>query len=316
MLVTLSVGAHTRRLWIVERRAGFSMKNVGRKAVKKAPKLQVIAGRVASKKAVALRAAKKLAQSDEAGELTPYQQEALIIKYRIKARKLGRSILRRWHSRMDLDEVDSLVDLSLCEAVKRFNPHKGASFMTFLFYHLKGNLVRAVTSAAAASSLPVRLADFGDLFVDEDSAAASHVQSMNAAEIAEAVTSQDAPQPDEALWRKQLTDCSSSACEKLDALEREIIKRIFVHEQQIIDIATALGYSRCHISRVKKKALDTLHDELSVVMNHDDYARLVQEESDDSDSIRERIAGRKEIHRRRPRAHTRREAEVTTAEAA
>jgi RNA polymerase sigma factor (sigma-70 family) len=292
------------------------MKIVSRKAAKKAPKLKVIAGRATDKDAVAVIAAKRLAQSEEAGELSPLQQEALIIKYRIKARKLGRSILRRWHSRMDLDEVDSIVDLSLCEAVKRFNPDKGASFMTFLFYNLKGNLVRAVASAAASSSLPVRLADMGEVFVDESEAHTSNTQSINAAEIAEAVTSQDAPLPDEALWRKQLTDCSSLACEKLDALEREIIKRIFVHEQQIIDIATALGYSRCHISRVKKKALDTLHDELSMVMNRDDYARLTQEESEDSDTIRERISGRKEIHRRRPRANTRHEAEVAPAQAA
>ncbi len=71
------------------------MKNVSRKAAKKAPKLKVIAGQVASKKAVALRIAKKLAHSKELGELSPLQQEALIFKYRIKARKLGRSILRR-----------------------------------------------------------------------------------------------------------------------------------------------------------------------------------------------------------------------------
>ncbi len=292
------------------------MKNVSRKAAKKAPKLKVIAGQVASKKAVALRIAKKLAHSKELGELSPLQQEALIFKYRIKARKLGRSILRRWHSRMDLDEVDSLVDLSLCEAVKRFNPDKGASFMTFLFYHLKGNLVRAVTAAAASTALPVRLAELGEAFADEAETASLAAQPMNAAEIAEAVTSQDAPLPDEALWRKQLSDCSANACEKLDALEREIIKRIFVHEQQIIDIATALGYSRCHISRVKKKALDTLHDELSLVMNQDDYARLAHAEREESDDIQARVAGRKEIHRRRPRGSTRREAELARAEAA
>jgi len=188
--------------------------------------------------------------------------------------------------------------------------------MTFLFYHLKGNLVRAVTAAAASSALPIRLAELGEAFADEADMGSSHTQSMNAAEVAEAVTSQDAPLPDEALWRKQLSDRSANACEKLDALEREIIKRIFVHEQQIIDIATALGYSRCHISRVKKKALDTLHDELSLVMNQDDYARLAREEVEESTEIHARVAGRKEIHRRRPRASSRRDAELATAEAA
>jgi len=236
------------------------------------------------------------------GETTPYQQEALIIKYRMKARKLGRSILRRWHSRMDLDEVDSIVDLSLCEAVKRFDPLKGASFMTFLFYHLKGNLVRAVASAAATTAIPIAIAELSESGFAEDDLREYDNVTLNAIELAEAVSSQDIPLPDEALWRKELSTKSSSACEKLDALEREIVKRIFVHEQQIIDIAAALGYSRCHISRVKKKALNTLHDELSMVMNRDDVGVTGERESDVDDEIIERVSSRKAIHRRRPRS--------------
>lgn len=289
------------------------MKAARRITAKKAARLKLVSNRGAAKKTA--RLAKEIREQTTDRELSPLQQEALIVKYRLKARKLGRSILRRWHSRMDLDEVDSIVDLSLCEAVKRFDPFKGASFMTFLFYHLKGNLVRAVASAAAASSLPVRLAEFGEAFSDEFDAETPIAHGMNASEIAEAVTSQDSPLPDEALWKKQLNDCSSLACEKLDSLEREIIKRIFVHEQQIIDIAAALGYSRCHISRVKKKALDTLHDELRVVMNHDDYAPLADEEVESDEDLHSRIANRKEIHRRRPRANSRRGETVELDEA-
>jgi hypothetical protein len=186
--------------------------------------------------------------------------------------------------------------------------------MTFLFYHLKGNLVRSVASAAATSSLPVRLAEFGEAFSDAFDAETPIAHGMNAVEIAEAVTSQDSPLPDEALWKKQLNDCSSLACAKLDELEREIIKRIFVHEQQIIDIAAALGYSRCHISRVKKKALDTLHDELRVVMNQDDYAPLAEEAVESERELRSRIANRKEIHRRRPRSSAYRSDAIEIAE--
>src|SRR5690348_15064745 len=80
----------------------------------------------------------------QAQESDDCSKEELVLRYRMKARKLARSILRKWHSRLDLQEVDSIVDLSLCEAVARYNPAKGASFMTFLFYHLRGNLIRAV----------------------------------------------------------------------------------------------------------------------------------------------------------------------------
>jgi RNA polymerase sigma factor (sigma-70 family) len=238
------------------------------------------------------------------GAPTPAQQEALIIKYRMKARKLGRSILRRWHARLDLEEVDSLVDLSLCEAVKRFNPFKGASFMTFLYYHLKGNLVRAVSTAAASHSIPVYQVEEGEVERGEREHFSGYQhRGLNSAEVAEALCSQDVPMPDEALWRKELHSRSSSACDKLDALEKEIIKRIFIQEQQIMDIASTLGYSRCHISRVKKRALETLHGELRSGMNQDDLGVVPNfAEEEEELSLDRKVADRRIVHRRRPRS--------------
>jgi RNA polymerase sigma factor (sigma-70 family) len=277
------------------------------KTVKPALKLVKSGGKVSktasAKKQVELRDL-SLAESDKLSrELPLYQQEALIMKYRVKARKLGRSILRRWHARMDLEEVDSIVDLSLCEAVKRFDPQRGASFMTFLFYHLKGNLVRAVIAAASTSAIPLAIADMVDTNpYDTEDGARGKGAGLNAMELAEAISSQEVPQPDEALWRKEMSDMSALACSKLDDLEREIVKRIFIQEQQIIDIAAQLGYSRCHISRVKKKALDTLQDELRVAINHDDYALIEEAADQEREQLEMRIASRKEIHRRRPRS--------------
>lgn len=256
------------------------------------------------------------AKNKQAGPPTPAQQEALIIKYRLKARKLGRSILRRWHSRMDLDEVDSIVDLSLCEAVKRFDASKGASFMTFLFYHLKGNLVRAVTTAATSMAIPI----FNQDETTKPAAEPEHMfghqfRALNSAEVAEAVTSQDVPLPDEMLWKKELNSASTAACDKLDPLEREIIKRIFLQEQQIMDIAAALGYSRCHISRVKKKALETLHTELSGSMSHVDLGKKPNFD-DGAELAPLRSLGRRPIHRRRPRSKVVRADRYVTAKAA
>ena len=89
--------------------------------------------------------------------LSPLEQQQriddLILNHRENGRKLARSILRRWRVRMLTDEIDSIVDLTLCEAAKRFSTDFGASFMTFFFYHLRGHLVRAVANAAQASNL-------------------------------------------------------------------------------------------------------------------------------------------------------------------
>jgi len=202
--------------------------------------------------------------------------------------------LRKWHARLDLQEVDSVVDLSLCEAVRRFNPAKGASFMTFLFYHMRGNLIRAVTSAATANAVPV--SDLGGTSGESTASGnAALSRGMNAMEIAEALSSQEYTSPDESLLKKEVAELSGGACLKLDPLEREVIMRIYVHEQQLMDIAHSLGYSRCHISRVKKKALEALHRELSSSL---EMSGVPQPDfSNDEDR-----GGRRKIHRRRPRA--------------
>ncbi len=187
-------------------------------------------------------------------KLTQKDRQELILEFRIKARKLGRSILRKWHARLDLQEVDSLVDLSLCEAVKRFDPTKGASFMTFLYYHLKGNLVRAVASAANANLVPQ---------AEEEEGEEKKGNTVHAAEVAEALSGEAHALPDEVLMKKQLINLSQDARTRLDPLEQEVIHRIYIKGQQLMDIAQQLGYSRCHISRVKKKALETLQDDLT-----------------------------------------------------
>lgn len=189
----------------------------------------------------------------EKSALSSKAQEALVLEYRIKARKLGRSILRRWHARLDIQEVDSIVDLSLCEAVKRFDPKKGASFMTFLYYHLKGNLVRSVSAAAQANTIP--LSSTFDGQNDE-------FGSITALEVVAAVSGTDQRLPDELLLHKELVDLSQLACDRLDPLERQVIERLYLQGEQLMSIAKSLGYSRCHISRVKKKALENLQSEM------------------------------------------------------
>ncbi len=233
--------------------------------------------------------------------LSDLQKENLVLEYRLKARRLARSILRKWHARMDLDEVDSVVDLSLCEAVKRFNPAKGASFMTFMYYHLRGNLIRSVTAAATANSVP--LPDFEALDNGQklESSLGAGQRGINAIEVAEALCSHDTVLPDEALFKKEVATLSHEACNALDPLEREVIFRIYMDEHQLMDIARSLGYSRCHISRVKKKALDTLYQEMRNKTGSDLGARIL---ADDEDDLPVRLINRRHVQRRRPRSGT------------
>lgn len=222
--------------------------------------------------------------------------ENLILKYRLKARKLARSILRKWHSRLDIEEVDSIVDLSLCEAVKRFDPKKGASFMTFMFYHLRGNLIRAVATAANTNTIPILDQGSAD---GEDSASWMNrgvVRGVSSTDVSDALIGGDRELPDAHLLKKEMATLSEGACKKLDELEREVINRIYIKEEQLLDIAEALGYSRCHISRVKRRALESLFDELRGPLDIDKNARPSYEDEDGNVKRRYKV---KKARRRR-----------------
>ncbi len=203
--------------------------------------------------------AKKQKGKKSASGLSRKVQDELVLEYRVKARKLARSILRKWHARLDIQEVDSVVDLSLCEAVKRFDPKKGASFMTFLYYHLKGNLIRAVSAAAQANFIPGYESEER---IEENEKYGRHGTAVTALEVVAAISGTDQRQPDELLLHKELVDLSKDARERLDPLERQVIERLFLKGEQLMQIANSLGYSRCHISRVKKKALEHLHSDM------------------------------------------------------
>lgn len=69
-----------------------------------------------------------------------------------------------------------------------------------------------------------------------------------------------------------------------------------------MDIAATLGYSRCHISRVKKKALETLYNELSGSMNDIDLGKKPSFDDDEEDVVKLKLVGRRVVHRRRPRS--------------
>lgn len=244
-----------------------------------------------------------LKQPRRARGLSHAQREGLVLEYRPKARKLARSILRKWHARLDLEEVDSVVDLSLCEAVQRFNPNKGAAFMTFFFYHLRGNLIRAVSTAANAHSVPLPEAELMDRAHQHDERVGAS-RGGSAIEVAAALCGHEAPMPDELLQRKQIAMLSARACEKLDSLEREVIQRVFTEEEQLMDVAQTLGYSRCHISRVKRKALEALYHELRGSIGLEGALPQFNpgDEAEEESSDLRRELGRRVVQRRRPRA--------------
>lgn len=183
--------------------------------------------------------------------------EALILDHRENGRKLARSILRRWRVRMPSDEIDSVVDLALCEAARRFSESHGASFMTFFFYHLRGHLVRSVARAAHSNNIFMAFAQNMGMEPDEWHHVSNEVIWAYAPDT-KVFGQQEVETPEHRMLRSEREKKCREAVQKLDSLEQEVIYRSFQGEQPLVNIARNLGYSRCHVSRVKKAALERL----------------------------------------------------------
>jgi len=200
------------------------------------------------------------------------ESERLILEHRESGRKLARSFLRKWHVCIPLDEINSVVDLSLCQAAGRYESDRGATFMTFLFPHLRGNLVRVIKRMMEPSFLLLSPSSEG--WSDPTEYRFSRNQdpySIDPERMSIGKCEDDIPE--DILLRKEQVGLCRKAWGQLDPLEREILLRLYSDEHALIDIAETLGYSRCHISRVKKRALSKLKKAYQQLQHADELAQ-------------------------------------------
>lgn len=183
-------------------------------------------------------------------KLSPQEYEQIIVDNRDHGERLARSLLNRWRVRLSPDDIASIVGLALCEAASRFDKTKGVHFRTFLFYHLRGMLikeiVRLVEEQKVYHTTPDPGTDGGINFLPQNDCWPIPVVETKT--------------PETIVQRQQLAALCAEGCAELDELEREVIVRAYIMDQPLNSIAKELKYCRCHISRVKSRALKTLLD--------------------------------------------------------
>jgi RNA polymerase sigma factor (sigma-70 family) len=178
--------------------------------------------------------------------LSVEQQAELITSHFEIAKRLAWSFLNRWHARLEDDEVLSITGTALCEAAARFNSRLGVGFQTFLFYYLRGLLLKEISRRIKDRSAAQDLAE--DKSVRYEAALAyGSVENVT---------------PESLLARREAAVFCSEAYAKLDALEKQVLTMFFIEDKTVVAIAKELGYCRCHISRVKTKALETVRQVL------------------------------------------------------
>ena len=199
----------------------------------------------------------------------------LILAYREKALKMTRGFLKKWGSHIEEDELISVSDLSLCEAASRFDESRNVSFITFLFYYIKGNLVKAVINSSIINGCD------RDTYLErngerEYSTAQNKLQEILNNEVAECTMGSSNDTPVDLLLKKELYSISKEACDVLDDVEKKIIEKIYLKGEQVINVAKELGYSRCHISRIKRSALEGLEKAINKKLDYESNESLLR----------------------------------------
>ena len=242
-------------------------------------------------------------ESDSIKYLSISERNNIALEYRFHARKMAHGILARWHVHLNTEDLYSIVDQSLCEAVSRFDPERGVSFITFLFYHLKGNLVKTIkyqTKGSVVSFINDEIkGDNNSSFKGEGSRLVEN-EGINEMSFLDMKMIES---PEDSLLNKEGVNVVALACEKLDKIEKEIIYRLFINEEHVFDVAASLGYSRCHVSRIKKSALFNLRREIARI-----YDEIYKEEGKVVCRVPRQISRRQNRTRKIYEKQTKREA--------
>lgn len=184
---------------------------------------------------------------------------SLILAFREKSLKMTRGLLKKWGSHISQEEILSVSDLSLCEAASRFDETRKVSFVTFLFYYIKGNLIKSVIDSATINGC--NRDSYLERNGEKEYSAVNHkLKDLLNNEVVDASMGSTSKTPDDELLKKELYSLGKEACLGLDDVEKNIIEKIYINGEQVLEVAKELGYSRCHISRIKRKSLEDMRD--------------------------------------------------------
>ena len=166
-------------------------------------------------------------------------REGLIVSHRVDAYRIARSLLRKTERTLDEDDLRSVVDLALVEAANKYVQDNRVKFTTFLFYYLKGRILRALCKErywdnhhCKAASSPERIEDFSPDSVSKG--------------------------PDLIVEYKDIQINSHRLIECLPRVEREVLFAVYYRDMTLELVAKELGYSRAHIGRIRDRALSRL----------------------------------------------------------
>ncbi len=208
-------------------------------------------------------------------------REAAIENHRYLCTRAARKFVRESSERCDLEQVAAI---GLIKAVDRFDESQGTPFEAFAWVFILGELMHYVRDCERALRIPRRMRDLERRWsAAERELVGTLGRHASAQEVARALDvgieeHQEVLRVREScgiasVEQLQLRDEGSmsytidaqvdrwmleSAMELLTPLERQILTAIYDHDVPIVTLAATLGYSRRHVTRIHRAALDKL----------------------------------------------------------
>jgi len=187
----------------------------------------------------------------------PELQHRLIEEHQQVAIKMAQTILKSWGAYLEEDEVSSICNLSLCEAAKMFKPAIGVKFSSFLFYYLKGNLIRSVSCCHKTKEFETTCGSAGEL-ESHSLSSNSELCKNNVIDFSLAAISHDSQIPNVKYFKKQILTGLTEALGKLKDCELEIVQRYYFEGKSAREVAEELGKCRSNVIQTKNRALAKL----------------------------------------------------------
>jgi len=199
-------------------------------------------------------------------KISSARRTQLIIDHVEIATKLAWKLLNSWQAKLNQDDVKSLVGIALCEAANNYDGRPNVQFQTFLYYYLRGRLLREITESVKSKNLSQH---FSQLDIHDNLQQDSMYEDLQ-----ECCSTSELKTAEQILLENEQQAIIDESFDSLDHLEKEIVNRHYLEGESLIDLAEELGYCRCHLSRVKRRALSKL--KYSIAKKFDDADNLTQ----------------------------------------
>jgi RNA polymerase sigma-B factor len=210
---------------------------------------------------------------------------------------LARSIARRYAGRGEqLDDLVQVASIGLIKAIDRFDLERGVFFRTYAVPTIVGEIKRHFRDRAWAVHVPRRLKELNQMLsrLIEDlsaqlersptiaqlaeAAGAEEEEVVEALEASRAYSAESLSAPaeegsetdriqtlgdvEEAFAQAEDQHLLAPGFEALGARERRIVRLRFYEGLTQTEIASEIGISQMHVSRLIRRALETMRDEL------------------------------------------------------